>query len=352
MKTKINLFKPLNTVQFIGANLLVSFLILVIFFRNAFNSAESFFLSFLWAFIICSTQWMGPVLINYFLDKKLKWMEKPVSRTFIEIVTLVLWSLGAFIVVQATMYWLIHGVTPAQSWSNIAGALVVTTMIALFLAMLFTSIGFFRAWRRSVLKEAELHAQMLSYKYESLRNQLNPHFLFNSLNVLSDLVYTDQEQAVKFIRQLSDLFHYVLDSRDKELVTLKEEVEFLKAYMYLLNTRFGEKLKVHVNIDEKTEGYVVPMSLQLLVENAVKHNEVSEKHPLKVFISNENGFLRVENVKQPKIAGEISKNTGLKNINQQYSLLVEKEIEVVETGNTFSVKIPLIKTTDNEGTDH
>lgn len=352
MKSTIDLFKPLNTVQFIAANLFVSFLILVLFFRNAFISTNAFLLSFLWAFIICSTQWMGPVIINYFLDKKLKWMERPVTRTFIEIISLLLWSVSAFIVVQTTMYWLIHGVTPAQSWPTIAGALIVTTMIALFLAMLFTSIGFFRSWRRSVLKEAELQSQMLSYKYESLRNQLNPHFLFNSLNVLSDLVYTDQGQAVKFIRQLSDLFHYVLDSRDKELVTLKEEMEFLNAYMYLLNTRFGDKLKVQVNIDEKTQGYIVPMSLQLLVENAVKHNEVSEKHPLKVFITNENGFLRVENVKQPKIAGEISKNTGLKNINQQYSLLVEKEIEIVETGSTFSVKIPLIKTTENEGTDH
>ncbi|HLO91245.1 MAG TPA: histidine kinase [Lentimicrobium sp.] len=351
MKTA-KLLKPLTPVQFLAANVVVSFLVLVFFFTNAFVTPKVFLLSFLWALIICSTQWVGPLLINYLLDKKIKWMERPVRRSITEIISLLTWSVSAFIIVQVVMYWLVLGLTPEQSWSRISAGLIITISVSSFIALFFTSIGFFKAWRRSVLKEAELQSQMLTYKYESLRNQLNPHFLFNSLNVLSDLIYSDQEQAVKFVQQLSGLFHYVLDSRDKELVTLKEEVDFLQSYIFLLNTRFGDKLKIQVNIDEKAKCYIVPMSLQLLVENAVKHNEVSERHPLKVFITSENGYLRVENVKQPKVAGEISKNTGLKNINQQYNFLTEKEIEVVETGSTFTVKIPLIKTIENEGTNH
>jgi two-component system, LytTR family, sensor kinase len=352
MKTETNLFKPFTFGQFIIANLLISFSVLALFFKNSFESVNYFLIGFIWAFAITSTQWLGPVLINYFLDKRMKWMNRPVTRTFIQIISLLLWSVLAYIAVQSVMYYFIRGLTPDRSWEYIRVSILLTFLIALFLSVLFTAVGFFKAWRQSVLNEAELQSRMLAYKYESLRNQLNPHFLFNSLNVLADLVYTDQEQAVKFIRQLSDLFQYVLDSRDKELVTLKEEMQFLNAYMYLLNTRFGDKLKVNISIDENTEGYVVPMSLQLLVENAVKHNEVSEKNPLKVFISNENGFLRVENVKKPRIAGEISKNTGLKNISLQYNHLSEKDIEVIETGNTFSVRIPLIKEEEHERTDH
>lgn len=352
MKIETNLFKPFTVGQFIIANVLISFTILALLFRSAFASFNHFMISFIWAFAITFTQWLGPVLVNYLLDKRLKWMHRPLTRTFIQIISLLLWSVVAFVAVQSVMYYIIHGLTPDRSWEYIRVSILLTFLIALFLSVLFTAFGFFKAWRRSVLNEAELQSKMLAYKYESLRNQLNPHFLFNSLNVLADLVYTDQEQAVKFIRQLSDMFQYVLDSRDKELVSLKEELEFLNAYMYLLNTRFGDKLRVNISIDENASGYVVPMSLQLLVENAVKHNEISEKNPLKVFISNENGFLRVENVKKPKLAGEISKNTGLKNISQQYNHLSDKEIEVIETGNTFSVRIPLIKEAENESTDH
>jgi len=125
---------------------------------------------------------------------------------------------------------------------------------------------------------------MLAYKYESLRNQINPHFLFNSLNVLSDLVYDDQVLAIKFIRQLSDLFRYILDSRDKELVPLSEELEFIRSFTFLLKTRFEQKLTIDIEVQPGQNDYIVPMTLQLLIENAVKHNEVSEAFPLRIQI--------------------------------------------------------------------
>lgn len=193
-----------------------------------------------WSFAICSTQWLGPIIINYLLDKKYRWIDQPIKRTFIEIFFLLLWSVSAFIAVQTIMYYLVHGLTPGQSWDSITGSIIITFLISFFISLTFTAIGFFRAWQKSALSEAEMKTQVMAYKYESLRNQLNPHFLFNSFNVLSDLVYTDQAQAVKFIRQMSDLFHYVLDSRDKELVPLQEEMEFMNAYTFLMKTRFGD----------------------------------------------------------------------------------------------------------------
>ena len=194
-----------------------------------------------------------------------------------------------------------------------------------------------------MLRDAELKSEMMTYKYESLRNQLNPHFLFNSFNVLSDLVYDDQAQAVKFIRQMSDLFRYVLDCRDKELVSLKEEVEVMKSYAWLLQTRFGDKLKLSITLDEDSKAYIVPMTLQLLVENAVKHNEVSGKYPLHIVIKQNGEFIEVENVLKLKNSGNDSKNTGLRNISQQYSFFTDREIEIHADAKTFLVRVPIIQ---------
>jgi LytS/YehU family sensor histidine kinase len=204
-------------------------------------------------------------------------------------------------------------------------------------------VGFFRAWRKAVLSEAEIKSEMMAYKYESLRNQINPHFLFNSFNVLSDLVYEDQAQAVKFIREMSDLFRYVLDSRDKELVNLAEEVEFMKSFTYLLKTRFGDKLNMVNELKPETDTFIVPMTLQLLVENAVKHNEVSEKYPLSIFIRQKGDFIEVENACRPKTEGGESKKTGLKNIAQQLGFFTDREMEIISSDSTFLVRVPIIK---------
>lgn len=335
-------FQPLTTIQFIIVNFLISFIILVIFFRDAFSNIESFLISLGWSFAICATQWLGPALINHYLDKRIKWIEKPVLRTIIEIILLVLWSITAFILVQSIMYYLVLDLPLSKSWYAIRSAVVVTLMIALFLSLFFTLISFFISYRKSILKEAELRSMVINYKYEALRAQLNPHFLFNSLNVLSDLVYTDQDQAIKFIRQLGELFHYVIDSREKELVPLSEELRFMNSYCFLLNIRLEEKLKVSNTVDSNTQGLIVPMSLQLLVENAVKHNEVSEKFPLEIIIRANHEYIEVENAIKLKETGEVSKNSGLANIIQQYGLFTDLPVEVINSDSTFKVRLPII----------
>lgn len=187
---------------------------------------------------------------------------------------------------------------------------------------------------------------MLAYKYESLRNQINPHFLFNSLNVLSDLVYDDQRMAVKFIQQLSDLFRYVLDSRDKELVPLREELDFINSFTFLLKTRFEEKLKIEIDVQPDPEDYIVPMTLQLLIENAVKHNEISEAFPLRISIRKTDEWLEVENNLQSKSAGDDSKKTGLKNITQQFAFFSEKPIKIITSNERYMVRVPILKSAE------
>jgi LytS/YehU family sensor histidine kinase len=254
-----------------------------------------------------------------------------------------MYSATAFAVVQFANYYLWMDVLPEKSWGWILKSLPYTLLISFIISLMFTAIGFFKAWKNAFVRAEKLKVEMMAYKYESLRNQINPHFLFNSLNVLSDLVYDDQAMAVKFIRQLSDLFRYVLDSRDKELVPLKDELEFIRSFTFLLKTRFEDKLKIDVDVQANPDEYIVPMTLQLLIENAVKHNEVSEAFPLRISVRKADDCLEVENNLQPKSVGDDSKKTGLKNITQQFAFFSEKPIKIITSDERYMVRVPILK---------
>ena len=346
MKFNSEVLKPLTFGQFILANILLGFIIVSIFIPGAFDSYHSFALRLIWAFLICITQWSGLAWINHLIDYKIKWIELPVLRSFVEIIALVCYSVFAFTVVQFTMLYIIYRIVPADAWKFVSHSILITILISFTISLIFTAIGFFNAWKKALVNAERLKAEMMAYKYESLRNQLNPHFLFNSLNVLSDLVYADQAMAVKFIQQMSDLFRYVLDSRDKELVPLKEEMDFMRSFTYLLKTRFEDKLDIVIGLHAESGEYIVPMTLQLLVENAVKHNEVSEEFPLIINIRKQDDYLEVENTLRTKHVGEDSKNTGLKNIEQQFSFFTDKKIEISAADGKFLVRVPILKTTE------
>jgi sensor histidine kinase YesM len=335
--------KPFNLFSFVLANAGLSMIILLLFISGALKDWNSFLIGFLWAFSITITQWGGIQLINAYIDKKISWIEAPVKKTMVQILAFLTYSITAFILIQLFNYYIWLNVTPSKSWDSIIKSLPYTLMISGIISLIFTAMGFFFAWKRSFQQAEKLKVEMLAYKYESLRNQINPHFLFNSLNVLSDLVYDDQRMAVKFIQQMSDLFRYVLDSRDKELVPLKDELEFIRSYTFMLKTRFEEKLIIDIDVQPDPEDYIVPMSLQLLIENAVKHNEVSEAFPLRISVRKVDDWLEVENSLQLKKVGDDSKKTGLKNVTQQYAFFSEKPIRIFTSDDRFLVRLPILK---------
>ncbi len=335
--------KPISIFRYVLSNAALSLFIIAIFMQGAFRDWKTFMIAFLWAFSICITQWTGLQLIYNYIDRKISWIQAPVRKTIVQIVAFLAYSITAFILVQLFNYAVWMNVPPSKSWEFIVKAIPYTVLISFIISLIFTAIGFFHAWKNSFLQAEKLKIEMLAYKYESLRNQINPHFLFNSLNVLSDLVYDDQELAVKFIRQLSDLFRYVLDSRDKELVPLGEELDFIQSFTFLLKTRFEEKLKIEIDAKAGPDDYIVPMTLQLLIENAVKHNEVSEAFPLRISIRKTAEWLEVENNLQPKNAGDDSKKTGLKNITQQFAFFSEKPIKIMMSDDRYVVRVPILK---------
>lgn len=346
MKINIVFFKPLTIWKFIFINLLLAITIVLLFMRGSLGSLQLFLMNLLWVFIICITQWSGILLVNHLINRKIKWIERPVLRSVVGIVSNICYSVIALTAVQFAMIFIVYGKAPDEAWQSVVQSMAITLLISLIMSLVFTAIGFFQAWRGAQINAEKLKAEMMAYKYESLRNQINPHFLFNSFNVLSDLVYADQAMAVKFIQQMSDLFRYVLDSRDKELVPLSEELDFMRSYSYLLKTRFEDKLNIVVDLEAEPGEYIVPMTLQLLVENAVKHNEISEAHPLSIVIRKSGNCLEIENTLQIKVVGGDSKKTGLRNIEQQFGFFTDKLIEISNLNGRFLVRVPILKATE------
>lgn len=198
-------------------------------------------------------------------------------------------------------------------------------------------------WIKAIEKNEELKRENLLAKYETLKNQVNPHFLFNSLNTLSGVVEQKPELATEFIRKLSDIYRYVLEQTDKELVPVSEELKFVNDYIFLARMRQGEGLIFHSKIANDPHLQVAPLAIQMLVENAIKHNIASDEKPLTIEIKSENGFVVVKNNHQRKrTVNQGNKPIGLENLKNRYAYLSDTPVEIIATDETFVVKLPVI----------
>ncbi|MEO6720080.1 MAG: histidine kinase [Ferruginibacter sp.] len=209
---------------------------------------------------------------------------------------------------------------------------------------IYESVYFMYELRSSVEEKEMLKRESLHAQLDALRKQVNPHFLFNNLNTLISLIPENPQQAIDFVQQLSKLYRHILEVKDEKSILLKEELDVLKAYAFLLKTRFGNNIDINISIpDEKLTKKIVPLSLQLLMENAIKHNIVSSERPLHIKVFAENGSLVVSNNLQVKNQVNESTGIGLDNIRNRYKLLSEKLVTVTANGTNFIVSIPLIE---------
>jgi sensor histidine kinase YesM len=200
-----------------------------------------------------------------------------------------------------------------------------------------------KQWHQSKLQQETFDKEKAQFNLELLRNQINPHFLFNNLNTLSALIYEDQDKASDFLRMLSKVYRNILEYKNKETVTLSEELAFFENYYQLLSIRFNEMILVEKNIDESMmQKQMIPLTLQLVMENAIKHNVVSKNHPLKITIETKRNYLFVSNVIQKKESLEFSSGLGLKILSSRYAFLSDSPFEVIKTDSTFTLKIPLL----------
>ncbi|MFZ2904807.1 MAG: histidine kinase [Cyclobacteriaceae bacterium] len=297
---------------------------------------EKFVWNVVFSFLSWMTLWTINSELNDFLSKKISWVKFPVRRLVAGVAGTIFFTIiGIFTLIKAWEFiWSIR-------FDNYTEIIINSLIITFIISMFFHGRGFLMEWRRSAVEAERYQKESMSATYESLKNQVNPHFLFNSLNALTNLVYEDQDKAVSFIKQLSEVYRYVLDTRDKEVVPVEDELKFLKAYSFLQQIRFGQKLKINLELNG-LNSMVAPLALQMLIENAVKHNEVSEENPLEVRVYADGKYIVVENTLQKKTQLGESAGVGLDNIHKRYQFLSNDQVIIDQTSNKFLVKLPVI----------
>lgn len=219
----------------------------------------------------------------------------------------------------------------------------VSLIIAMVVVVVFYAFYFYKHWQETKVKEQKIIAGTASAKFDALKNQLDPHFLFNSLNVLTSLIEEAPDQAQKFTTSLSKVYRYVLEQKNKDLVSVDEELQFAKTYVRLLKMRFENSIIFDIpDASLDPEAKIVPLSLQLLLENAVKHNVVTSDKPLRIKVQEQNGMLVVSNNLQEKQVVKKSSGVGLQNIRQRYGILTDRQVSIDKNESEFSVRLPIL----------
>ncbi len=252
--------------------------------------------------------------------------------------------IGVFVLINFTLDNLFDWLMPGhRDQPSLLMEFITSFLVSALVIATYESLSFYLHLQYAVAEKAELERQNVESQLEGLRNQVNPHFLFNSLNTLVYLIPEDPDKAVRFVQQLSKVYRYVLESREARIIPLHDELEFLKAYVFLLKERFGDNLRVELHDLNGNNGHaIVPLSLQMLFENAIKHNVISTEKPLNIEVFAENGHLVVRNNLQRKNQVMDSTGVGLENIRTRYRMLTDKDVEVIVSREYFTVLLPMI----------
>lgn len=281
-------------------------------------------------------------LIRWYLDRKIGWLKNPLKRFTLNALLEVGWALILILIVHYFFLYKIRGAEMQEIYEKTINAVIYATFFIVGGIVAKNTVFFFRNWKQAAVNEEKLKREILSVEFEALKNQVNPHFLFNNLTALTSLVYKDQDKAALFIEQLANVFRYILEFREKEVVDLATEKKLLNTVAFLYRIRYDESLQLIIDLPEEKNRYVIPMALQMLLENAIKHNMLSAEKPLKVEIKQEESYIYIKNNLQPKTTIQHSNKLGLKNIQSRYKYLSDKEVSIEKTEKYFHVRIPVL----------
>lgn len=298
-----------------------------------------------YAISLCFTAvyWNGACFIIFYFRRKIPEMNRTKSRLLYSALFITIWmSVGGL---PLKILFGISNFHEVLQPSEHTQFLPFNFTAAIIITLTYEAVYFFEKWKLAFRQNEELKNQQIRTQFEVLQNQMSPHFLFNSLNALTTLIAENQDTAIEFTQKLSEVYRYILQTKDKELVKLAEEVEFSKAYLFLLQMRYPENLEMEFSIDDQyMNQFIAPLTIQMLIENAIKHNVISKNNPLKVEIYVDNGLsVVVKNNLQIKKTLEKSTKTGLANIKKRYQFLGNREIDIITTAQNFMVAVPLIK---------
>ncbi len=286
----------------------------------------------------------------HFLNRVASWGKKTVKRVVLQ----VLFSAGLAILISTLITLLAHTVSAyTEDIFNVLlnNALIYTVVNIFLMAILEGWIAYLESRKARQIAD-QLQAELSQIRFEVLKSQINPHFMFNSLNVLSGLIDMDTGKAQQFIDEFSSIYRYVLESIEKTMDSLSRELDFARSYLFLQQIRYGKDLSYSVHIDADLLNLKLPpLSLQVVLENATKHNIVNSDKPLHIDIMNEGTLLVVRNNLQPKISVGRSTGLGLKNMLRRYALITDRLPEFIVSSAYYIVKLPLVNTDTDEGSD-
>ena len=296
--------------------------------------------SYLFTFTITAAMWLGNGYINEFINRRVSWVEAPGKRITLGVLAMVLYTTFITLLLLEGFEWYYE---QEFSSSNYWNSLLITFAVTAIISLILHARSFLINWRQAAIDRERLEKAHVASQYESLRNQVNPHFLFNSLNVLTELVHQDADEAERFIRQLSRVYRYVLEKREMEVVALQEEIDFLKSFLFLQEIRQPNTVQVSWPRQIADGEGVPPLALQLLAENALKHNVLDAAQPLQLTLRKEDDYLVVENKLQKRQIPTAGTGVGLSNLTNRYKYLTDRPVLVEETEAYFKVSLPLLK---------
>ena len=289
----------------------------------------------------------GNGLINDILDRRWNWLEQTNLRVYFGIFCTILYTVPVVLGIDYLTFVVFQKLEVSEFFNNrMVWVHMFYIILSLGVSTFMHARSFMLNWKEASKKEVyeqKIIAGTASAKFETLKNQIDPHFLFNSLNVLSSLIEENPDNAQRFTTSLSKIYRYVLEQKDKELVSVAEELSFATTYMKLLKMRFENSLFYEVTAEvQNPDAKVVPLSLQLLLENTVKHNVVSEQRPLHIRIYIENDYLVIQNDFQKKEVLQDRQGVGLQNIINRYAIITKRKVLIEQNEQTFTVKIPIL----------
>lgn len=344
----ISLFRSAS--KFILLNIFIALIISVFLCFNCLWNMEGlqqFGLFFVLSFAMSSALSMGGFLVENYFEQRISWLEYPLRRLFLTTLTYLIYAFFTSAILLS-IYTFIIGSAGFRlqefEWSMIFPDTYYSVGIALVIISIFIARSWLVEWKISEIESEQLKTELVENRYRALVQQLNPHFLFNSLNALSNLVYEDADKSALFIRKLSLIYRYLLDVQYEELIEIEKELAFARDYLSLQKIRFEDSLIYEIEVQETHKLYLPPLSIQLLLENAIKHNTFSTENPLYISIRQVDGHLVVANTYQPrKVAKKESTGIGLTNIEKRYEQLTNKQPSVISTSSEFRVELPLLQ---------
>ena len=328
---------------------LILCLLVIYIVRN--GPISFYFIAILWILTTIVLLWFGNHYIVKSLSTRYPWTRLVTKRFIIQVSISLVYSL---ICINSTFFlfkhFLLNGY-PSESQFlvlNIYGLLFIVPIVSINFGSFFLT-----EWKKSERQVKELEKENLLSQFQSLQSHIDPHFLFNNLNILSTLI--KEKKAIDFLENFADIYRYLLNFKGSELVTLSEELDSLSSYFYILRIRFSDALRIDISVPPELQTKnVLPLSIQMLIENAVKHNVISVNRPLLIkLFTEDNQYIVVKNNIQTKYVDKSKlTNTGLKNIINRYRYYTENKVSVIQTENEFIVKLPLIDIITDESTNN